>query len=395
MVAFIMSEKQNYNRRTTIRGTERFLPLLLKESECFASEGSVDTLAQYVIGTLSSIKTSTGKTIGINLWESIGTSGKLASALTREGITDFFSRGLITTNRTSVTKLFDEMNLIYDTFKPNTKETALASAVLINNKRQEEISLVTTGNILGKGSDVHIAIMIRGEDPNVLTVTNEYFENAMRYYEIDLKNTTLNSAKKQFVTHQAFLFLLHKLRGIKEQIPFKLRENSETFSKYDARLMRELISKLEELNLVLGLSESALGGLLTDKLTDYTGGDQRLCRGDVLYNEVAKKEAGVQPFAFNEFNVYSDAAATELARVANKDDVDVAIGITGLLNTPDTRTDEHEVGDFYYSIQVRDKKEHKKSKPYRLKVRTRLEMKEMSALIVYRHLLHILTSDKK
>jgi nicotinamide mononucleotide (NMN) deamidase PncC len=378
--------------RIGVLGTEIFFPRLLKEKEPFVKEGSVDVLARLIISTLNDIKSNTENSPQINTWESVCTSAKIANALTREGITDHFSRGLVTSNSESVTAIFPEMQLIYDAFKPNTKEVAMASAVLLNKKRPEEITLVTTGGILSPGHDVHIAIMTKSsEHPDVITITHDYFENAMKFYKIDLTGTTLNSAKKQFVAHQAFVVLLHKIRGIKEQIPFQLRQNSELFSKYNDNLMQKLIKKLIDLDLFIGFGESLTGGLLADELTNYEGGETRLRRSDILYDEEAKRQAGVKDFALNQSNVYSDSAATELARAADKPDVNVAVGITGLSNTDDSRTNEHKAGEFYYSIQVQNKREHKKEKPYKLPIRERLEMKEMCSMIVYRHLLKILS----
>lgn len=390
----IRSENNHHHTRT-IQGTEIFIPFLIKESgdKPFIIEGSIDVLSASVIETLRNNKDH-GLFQRLTTWESRCTSGNLGSAITREGCTDFFSRGFITTDRRSVASLdqFREMNLIYDSFGQNTKEVALASAVLLNNTRQEEISLVTTGDILSEGSNAHIAIKIKGEDrPDLLTVSHEYFINAMKYYGIDTKNASLNSLKKQFVTHQSLLFLMHKIRGIKEHIPFVPRVQNETLFKYNAQLMKKIDAKFQELELSLGLAESAPGGLLADKISDFSDGNY-LHRGDIVYNEEAKREIGVSDFALDQLNVYSDIAATESARCVNlKKDVDVAIGAIARLNTPDTRTESATVGDLYYSLQVKGKREHKKEKPYLLPTRSRLEMKEMCALIVFRHLLRVLS----
>lgn len=380
------------NHRIGVLATEKFIPILLKEKGQFISEGSVDVLSKDVIETLDNIKKTAGNSPQVNVWESKSTSGKISGALTRGGITSHFARGFVTSDSKSVVAIFPEMQLIYDTFKPDSKEAAMASAVLLNNKRPEEITLVTAGGILSPGHDVYVAIMTKSSEyPDVFTITNDYFENAMRFYNIDLNGTTLNSAKKQFVAHQALLEILHKIRGVKEKIPFQLRRTSETFSKYNDNLMIRLIKKLTELNLFIGYDESLTGGLLADELTNYAGGETRLRRSDILYSDEAKAEAGIKEFALNEFNVYSDAAATELARAADKPDVNVAVGITGLSDTDDSRTKEHKAGEFYYSIQVQNKREHKKPKPYILPIRSRLEMKEMCSMIIYRHLLKILS----
>ncbi|EKD94420.1 MAG: hypothetical protein ACD_26C00059G0001, partial [uncultured bacterium] len=63
----------------------------------------------------------------------------------------------------------------------------------------------------------------------------------------------------------------------------------------------------------------------------------------------------------------------------------------GLFTTLDRRTPRtkrHKRGDIFHSINVKEKKPH--SKFINLPIRSKLEMKEMSTIIVYRHLLQIL-----
>ena len=376
--------------------TEAVVEKLLKEKESFINKGSIDRLAKYTIDTLLAYG------LKINLWESLATSGKISDAITNNpGVTSVFAHSLITTNVESVDVAMPGVFVgTFTAFGQNSMEAAKISAAKNNNSRSEDISLVTTGNILGKGDDVHVAIMTKErlrEDsapmPAGLTIHIEDFEKEMSKHPEYLKGTTLNSLKKQYVVHQSLLFLLKDLgASIKpEDLPFQPRRSNEAFLIYRTNLMKNIVRKLKDKKYKLGIVESATGGRLADALTDVKNGEEVLGQCVVLYNEKEKSDAGVPEDALTQAAVYSEITAYHLARTA-KPSTHIQIGLTAVLDQKDHRnvhTKRHKRGSLFYAILEKNKRAH--TKFIEVGVRNRLEMKEMAMIIVYRHLLQILT----
>lgn len=388
--------KQKGISHTSRDRTEAVVEKLLKEKEPFINNGSVDILARYAIDTLKAYG------IKMNLWESLATSGKISDAITNNtGVTSVFANSLITTNVESVEAAMPGVFIgTFTAFGPNSIEAAKISAAKNNHSRSEDVTLVTTGNILGKGDDVHVAIMskdrLRQDSspmPAVLTIHIEDFEREMNMHPEYLTGATLNSLKKQYVAHQSLLFLLKDLgASIKPgDLLFQPRRTNEAFLKYRTNLLKNIIRKLKDKKFKLGIAESATGGRLTDALTDIEGGNEVLGKCTVLYNEKEKFDAGVPEDALTQAAVYSEITAYHLARTA-KPFTQVQIGLTALLDHKDHRnvhTMRHKRGSLFYAILEKDKRPH--TKFIEMGVRNRLEMKEMAMIIVYRHLLQVLT----
>lgn len=377
------------------------IDVLAKEKEQFVKEGSVDMLSRNAINALREFG------LRINLWESLATSGKISDALTNSpGVTSVFGHSLITTNQQAAELAMpDTMSSIFFVYGPNSKEAA-ATAVGTNIlKRDEDVALATTGNILGKGNDVHIALMTKRQlrqdaspIPNILTININDFEKDVAGHPEYLKGATLSSLKKQYVAHRALLFLLKEL-GRPSDMPFIPRQTDERFLKYRTSLMKSVVNKLMTKNYKLGIAESATGGRLVDAITDVENGGLVLGKCTVLYNEKEKGDAGVPADTRTEDAVYSIPAAYELARTAmgndqKHPDTQVQIGFTGLLDTKDTRnqrTSRHKPGTIFYSVLVKDKAAFSDIK--RVPVKNRLEMKEFSLITVYWQTLQVL-NDK-
>lgn len=395
-----MTETLSLNKRrishTSRDRTEAVVEKLLKEKEPFINKGSVDVLAKYTIDTLQAYG------IKINLWESLATSGKISDAITNNsGVTSVFAHSLITTNAESVEIAMPGVFVgTFTAFGSNSIEAAKISAAKNNNSRSEDITLVTTGNILKRGDDVHVAIMTKkrlrqdsSPMPAVLTIHIEDFEKEIKIHPEYLMGATLNSLKKQYVAHQSLLFLLKDLgASIKPgDLLFQPRQTNEAFLKYRTNLMKNIVRKLKDKKYKLGIAESATGGRLVDALTDVENGNEVLGKCAVFYNEKEKFDAGVPEDALSQAAVYSEITAYHLARTA-KPYTQVQIGLTALLDQKDHRnvhTKRHKRGSLFYAILEKDKRAH--TKFIEIGLRNRLEMKEMAMIIVYRHLLQIMT----
>lgn len=380
--------------------TESIIELLAKEKEPFVRRGSIDLLAKHTVDILSSYG------LKINILESLSTSGKISDSLTNSaGVMSIFGYGLILPNDYAITSAFGtEMVGTQGAFGLNSREAAAIFAARNNALRPEDISLVTTGNMLGIGNDVHIAIMtkkrLRNDSaplPNALTIKIEDFEKEVENHPEYLKGATLNSLKKQYVTHRALLFLLKEVgaRVEDKDLSFKPRQTQEDFFKYRTNLIKHVVDKMINKGYRLGTAESATGGRLVDSITDVENGHLILGKCTVLYNEKEKRAAGVAAKHLTEDAVYTKETAEALADTAQVDDenphTQVQIGFTGIFTKLDhrsPRTERHKRGHIFYAIMEKDKKYHSKFIP--LPVRTKLEMKEMSTVIVYRHLLQIL-----
>lgn len=380
--------------------TEGVIELLVKEKEQFIRRGSIDLLAKHTVDILKNYG------LKINLLESLSTSGKISDALTNNpGVTSVFAYGLVVPNDFAITSAFStEMVGTQGAFGLNSKEAAAIFSARNNVLRSEDISLVTTGGILGIGSDVHIAIMskkvLRQDSaslPNVLTIKIEDFEKEIKNHPESLKGATLNSLKKQYVTHRALLFLLKEVgaRIENKDLSFKPRQTKEDLFIYRNRLIKHVVDKMIQKGFKLGIAESASGGRLVDSITDIENGHLILGRCTVLYNEKEKRAAGVATHHLTEDAVYSRETAAALAETAkieiDSPHTEVQIGFTGLYTKLDhrsPRTERHKRGDIFHAILEKDKKVH--TKFIHLPTRTKLEMKEMSSIIIYRHLLQIL-----
>lgn len=381
--------------------TEGVIELLAKEKEQFIKRGSIDLLAKYTVNTLSDCG------LKINLLESLSTSGKISDALTNNPrVTSVFGYGLVIPNDFAISSAFGtEMVGTQGAFGLNSKEAAAIFSARNNALRSEDISLVTTGGILGIGSDVHVAIMtkrrLRQDNatlPNVLTIKIEDFEKTIENHPEYLRGATLNSLKKQYVTHSALLFLLKEVgaRIEDKDLAFKPRQTKEDFFIYRTRLMKYVVNKMIKKGFKLGIAESATGGRLVDSITDIENGHLVLGKCTVLYNEKEKRAAGVAAKHLTDDAVYSRETAQALADTAavdmNNPHTQVQIGYTGIYDRLDhrsRRTESHKRGDTFHAILEKGKKIH--TKFISLPLRSKMEMKEMSTIIVYRHLLQILS----
>ncbi|MFA6533255.1 MAG: CinA family protein [Patescibacteria group bacterium] len=385
--------------------TEGIVELLAKEKEPFIKRGSIDTLAKYAVDVLRNYGIN-HEGLKINIMESLSTSGKISDALTNNsGITSIFSYGLIVPNDHSIQSAFGhEMIGTQGAFGLNSREAAAIFAARNNALRPEDISLVSTGGMLEKGNDVHISIMTKrifrqdgSSPPHVLTINIADFEKEVENHPEYLKGATLNSLKKQYVAHRALLFLLQEVKARIEDkdLLFKPRQTKEDLFIYRTRLMKYVVDKMIKKGFKLGIAESATGGRLVDAITDIEKGHLILGKCAVLYNEKEKRAAGVAAKHLTEDAVYSKETAEALADTAavnlENPHTEVQIGFTGLFTRLDhrtPRTERHKLGDIFHAINVKGKKVH--SKFINLPRRTKLEMKEMSTIIVYRHLLQIL-----
>ncbi len=104
---------------------------------------------------------------------------------------------------------------------------------------------------------------------------------------------------------------------------------------------------------VLAVAESCTGGLVTKRLTDFSGASDVLVGGVVAYaNEVKSGQLGVDPAVIERQGAVSRAVARQMALgVAERLDADAGLSITGVAG-PTGGTAEKPVGTVWYAAAV-------------------------------------------
>ncbi|NLY84764.1 MAG: competence/damage-inducible protein A [Tissierellia bacterium] len=126
---------------------------------------------------------------------------------------------------------------------------------------------------------------------------------------------------------------------------------------YDNVPIEEIVFKiLKEKNYKIGFAESCTGGLISGRLSRIPGASQVFDRSIITYSNKSKiQELGVNPLTIDKFGVVSEETAIEMAKgLLNREDIDIALSITGLAG-PEGGTDEKPIGLVFMCIANRNK----------------------------------------
>lgn len=177
------------------------------------------------------------------------------------------------------------------------------------------------------------------------------------------------------------------MREIVEKIIDEIGEFIYSFE--NESLEERVFNLLKENHLKVGFCESCTGGLVTSKLTQFSGASEVLDRSIVTYSNKAKvEEVGVEQSTLDKFGAVSSQTALEMARgLFKKSDIDLAVSITGLAG-PSGETKEKPIGLVYIALVTRDTEVVEKN----IFVGNRVFIQERSSLSVFNLIRkHILT----
>lgn len=118
-------------------------------------------------------------------------------------------------------------------------------------------------------------------------------------------------------------------------------------------LAEAVADALRERRKVLAVAESCTGGLVSKRLTDFSGASDVLAGGVIAYaNEVKSSQLGVDPALIARDGAVSEAVARQMAvGVARLLGADAGVGVTGVAG-PTGGTDEKPVGTVWYAAAV-------------------------------------------
>jgi nicotinamide mononucleotide (NMN) deamidase PncC len=306
--------------------------------------GSINELADLAIPVLG----QKGYTISTS--ESSATLAEIVSALTIVGSGSVVTRSQISPDFSDNESIYYK-KLVYgiNYNDPEAHLKTLTYQGLLN--KEKSVSLVTLGNFRERDHKVHIGLGIRNQNDDFqfesITLSKD------DYKKLDYDEASID-IQKQFVADKALRLLLNILGVVQNRnIPFKPQEVSRLLDVANSSIMKGLSEYLHGRKIVF--FESCTGGFLTKTLTNYKETHDLLSSGQVLYNTEEKLASGVSDTVLVQDDLYGKDTAAELARAAyQRDKSSIAIGVTGLLDTPDTRTgyENKKPGDVYYSIII-------------------------------------------
>ena len=121
---------------------------------------------------------------------------------------------------------------------------------------------------------------------------------------------------------------------------------------YDSDKLEQVIADLLiQNNLTVSTAESCTSGLLASRLTDVPGSSQYFKGGSVCYsNELKINDVGVEKDLIERYGAVSEEVAESLAKnIAQKNNTDIGIGITGIAG-PGGGTEKKPVGLVFVGI---------------------------------------------
>ena len=121
---------------------------------------------------------------------------------------------------------------------------------------------------------------------------------------------------------------------------------------YDNDKLEQVIADLLiKNNLTISTAESCTSGLLASRLTDVPGSSQYFKGGSVCYsNELKINDMGIDKDLIERYGAVSEEVAKSLAKnIAQKNNTDIGIGITGIAG-PDGGTEKKPVGLVFVGI---------------------------------------------
>ena len=115
-------------------------------------------------------------------------------------------------------------------------------------------------------------------------------------------------------------------------------------------LTRELIRR----NIHVTTMESCTSGQIASLFTDTEGASAILKGAFITYSNEAKVMAGVRARTIQQYGVYSEETAKEMAMVCRKAfDADVGIGVTGTMGNVDPANPQGIPGEVFYALAAR------------------------------------------
>ena len=122
-----------------------------------------------------------------------------------------------------------------------------------------------------------------------------------------------------------------------------------------AKLEQEIGALLRQKKLMLGVVESATGGLISHLITDVPGSSTYYKGSITAYsNEIKIKVVGVKKDTINEYGAVSHQVAKEMAQGGRRTlDCDICLADTGIAG-PARATPEKPVGLFYLGVSHKD-----------------------------------------
>ncbi|MCR5000109.1 MAG: CinA family protein [Lachnospiraceae bacterium] len=117
------------------------------------------------------------------------------------------------------------------------------------------------------------------------------------------------------------------------------------------KIARQVVNRLQELDLSISTAESCTGGMIASELVNIPGVSEFFSQGYVVYSEDAKMQTlGVRSETLGKYTVYSAECAQEMAYGARrKSGSDISVSTTGIAG-PDGGDEEHPVGLVYISV---------------------------------------------
>ena len=370
----------------TKKGVRLYSPLMDDKEKIhpLIEPGSVNKLANLVIPALNA------KGFTISTIEDSGSSGEIVSALTIVGSGRNINKSMILPN---MRRRFGKILNSGDDFKDQNTDikTILDISLSKNSDKKNNVVLATLGSFNDEDQVVKIGLKFKNKYRFVFLTKDDFLKTVAN---IIINESNLPSIQKQFVADQALRLLLRELNIKNSNIIFEPSKEDEIIlqkSKIDTIKYLSLFLKKRKINLV----ESATGGYIAKSLSDTAEGKELLSSGIVLYKSEEKIEAGILQEALAGDNLYGKSTAFALALLAKKRNKNnIAIGVTGLLDTEDTRLSYRfrEPGVVYYSIIIPDHEPI--TEKVHLPIKSRLEMKAGLTIVILQRLLQILIQDE-
>ncbi len=119
--------------------------------------------------------------------------------------------------------------------------------------------------------------------------------------------------------------------------------------------MEEVVKLLIEKNKTISVMESCTGGSISNSITNIPGASNIFNFGAVTYSNLYKIKLGVKSELIEEYTVYSEEVAKDMARaIVDFTNANYGIGVTGKLNKPDPMNPYGEDNIVYISVYDRD-----------------------------------------
>lgn len=119
----------------------------------------------------------------------------------------------------------------------------------------------------------------------------------------------------------------------------------------------DLLHRLEEKKLLLGIAESCTGGWLSKRITDVSGSSSVYWGGFIVYHNQAKVQLlGVSEDILNKHGAVSEEVVEAMVQgIFDKTPVDIAVAVSGIAG-PGGGSKEKPVGTVWMSAALREGK---------------------------------------